>query len=368
MVFPLPDAPHMEHLKAQAKALRESILSGDPTAVERLTRVHPRYSETSRENISDVPLTHAQLVIAREYGFASWRKMHDYVDDLSHPDVPAAWAAVRQDDLTGLVRLLDRRPSLLSVRNDRHTLLHHAAAGNHVDIVRLLLARGAEIDALNRHPDNNDPSRIWTPLHFAASMGAMEATRVLLDAGARTDIGGPTGETALAAALFYGHAEIGDVLANHQIIPDNLRIAAGLGRIDLMDRHVGPDGSLRPSAFVGRQFYRPHEGFPDWTPTADPDEVMGEALTYAFRNSRVEAADWLLARGVDIDARPYRGSSSLHWCAMIGNRPMIELLLERGADRTLVDDFYDGTPAGWAYYNGFQSLAPLMAVDEDASK
>jgi len=355
----------MEHLKAQAKSLRESILSGDAAAVDRLTRTHPRYSGLSRDSISDVPLTHAQLVIAREYGFASWQKMRDYVDDLYHPDVPAAWAAVEGGDLSTVRKLLDRRPSLISVRNDRHTLLHHAAARNQPEIVRVLLDRGAEIDALNRHPDNPDPDRIWTPLHFGASMGSMEAVRVLLDAGARTDIGGATGETALAAALFYGHAEIGDLLAARQLLPDNLRIAAGLGRIDLMERHVAPDGLLRPSAFVGRQFYRPHEGFPDWTPSADANEVMGEALTYAFRNSRVEAADWLLARGVEIDARPYRGSSSLHWCAMIGNRPMIELLLERGADRTLVDDFYHGIAAGWAYYNGHPELAPLMSVDEE---
>jgi len=363
VVFPLPDAPHMEHFKAQAKTLRESILSGDPAAVDRLTHMHPRYSGMSRENISDVPLTHAQLVIAREYGFASWQRIRDYVDDLHHPDVPAAWAAVTAGDLSTVRKLLDRRPSLISVRNDRHTLLHHAAARNQPEIVRFLLDRGAEIDALNRHPDNDDPERIWTPVHFGASMGAMEAVRVLLDAGARTDIGGATGETALAAALFYGHAEIGGLLATHQLLPDNLRIAAGLGRIDLMERHIAPDGSLRPSAFVGRQFYRPHDGFPDWTPTPNGDEVMGEALTYAFRNSRVEAADWLLARGVNIDARPYRGSSSLHWCAMIGNRPMVELLLERGADPKLVDDHYNGIPAGWAYYNGHPELAPLLSPE-----
>ena len=54
--------------------------------------------------------------------------------------------------------------------------LHWAADRGHVDIVRLLLARGAAVDVLD--PDGQ------TPLHYAASCGHLEAAQALLEAGA----------------------------------------------------------------------------------------------------------------------------------------------------------------------------------------
>lgn len=57
----------------------------------------------------------------------------------------------------------------------KQTPLHHAAAADHADICRLLLDRGARVDA--RAIDGS------TPLHFAARDSCPAAVKVLLEAG-----------------------------------------------------------------------------------------------------------------------------------------------------------------------------------------
>ena len=48
-------------------------------------------------------------------------------------------------------------------KRDRRPL-HYAAYGNHADVVRLLLARGADVDAIDKDH--------YTALHAAAAAGA----------------------------------------------------------------------------------------------------------------------------------------------------------------------------------------------------
>jgi ankyrin repeat protein len=59
------------------------------------------------------------------------------------------------------------------------TALHRAAEGGHLDIVKLLLARGADVD---RRDDS--PVGPKTPLHIAAYMGQVGTVRQLLEHGA----------------------------------------------------------------------------------------------------------------------------------------------------------------------------------------
>src|SRR5216684_6941902 len=64
----LPARPSLESLRKQAKKLARDIAAGDAGAVAR-ARVHLPHA--------DLPLTqrNAQLVIAREYGFAGWQDL-----------------------------------------------------------------------------------------------------------------------------------------------------------------------------------------------------------------------------------------------------------------------------------------------------
>jgi ankyrin repeat protein len=136
-----------------------------------------------------------------------------------------------------------------------------------------------------------------------------------VDVSARGD-----GGTPLVVALFWGHREVAELLAERSLAPDNLRVAAGLGQVDPLERPGGPRG-----------FYRPHSGFPFWRPSDDPAEIRNEALTYAARNGRVEALRALAERGADLDADVYRGTA-LAWAAFTGQAAAVRALLALGAD------------------------------------
>lgn len=60
----LPERPDLDQLRRQAKELRDAARNGEPRAVERFARHHPGAAQ------GPVSLAAAQLVVARELGFA----------------------------------------------------------------------------------------------------------------------------------------------------------------------------------------------------------------------------------------------------------------------------------------------------------
>ena len=218
---------------------------------------------------------------------------------------------------------------------------------------------------------------------------------MLLDAGAPVDVSARgDGGTPLVVALFWGHREIAERLAERSLAPGNLRVAAGLGRVELIDELAGT-----PAAGAHRGFYRPHSGFPAWKPSDDPQEILDEALAWAARSDRVEALDALVASGATPDGEAYRGTAlawaaargrvaairrlvalgadpshrtsfggpehgqgvtALHLAAQNGALDTIRALLELGADPTIEDGLYHGTPAGWAEHGGHAAARDLL--------
>jgi hypothetical protein len=77
MSISLPERPDLDQLRRQAKELRDAARSGDPVAAERLARHHPSASP------GVVTLAVAQLVIARELGFANWSPDHSSLGSLT---------------------------------------------------------------------------------------------------------------------------------------------------------------------------------------------------------------------------------------------------------------------------------------------
>ena len=75
---PLPPRPSLEFERKEAKALLRLLRAGDSRA---LARARARHSTLS-SSPNGVRLADAQLVIAREYGFASWPKLVWYFGDL----------------------------------------------------------------------------------------------------------------------------------------------------------------------------------------------------------------------------------------------------------------------------------------------
>ena len=84
------------------------------------------------------------------------------------------------------------------------TALHHAAATGQVEMLRLLIDAGGDVNV--RAQDG------WTPLHCAAYWGHEEAAQLLLDQGAEVDLPDNNGRTPLQVALL-GAAEMRTKLA-----------------------------------------------------------------------------------------------------------------------------------------------------------
>jgi ankyrin repeat protein len=344
----------------------------------------------------DAPLTKpgARAVIAREHGFDTWSGLRGHVSGLATSGEPffRAWQAIRAQDLTALGDQLDRFPELVAARGTNgNDLLGLAAATCDERLVALLIDRGADVSRGNSHG--------WTALHQAGYSGLPLLARVLLDAGASPTVSARgDGGTPMIIALFWGHREVASLLAS---VPRNLRAAAGLDDVALIDELL--PAPSRPTAAAGehRAFYRPHSGFPEWRPSGDPAEVINEALSWASRNGSVRAIDALVARGADLDADVYRGTpltwaafagstesvrrllelgadpdrrgtfggpehgsgvTALHLAAECGHVGVIEALLEAGADTTVRDALYDAPPVGWAEHGGKEAARAILAA------
>lgn len=77
VVRPLPAHPNLANLRKQAKALLAAWRAGDARALARVRDLHPRgerLTALGRHSLAD-----AQLVVAREYGFASWARLGQYL-------------------------------------------------------------------------------------------------------------------------------------------------------------------------------------------------------------------------------------------------------------------------------------------------
>src|ERR1035441_3654730 len=79
-----PVRPNLEQLKKQAKDLLKFHKSGDPDGLRRIQEKHPDWCNRSEEELRATRFTlgNAQLVIAREYGCASWPKLKAQVESI----------------------------------------------------------------------------------------------------------------------------------------------------------------------------------------------------------------------------------------------------------------------------------------------
>ena len=69
----LPPDPSLENLKNQARRLQRLVRAGDHQAIAAVREFHPR--PTALAGLARFSLTDAQLVTARQYGFASWARL-----------------------------------------------------------------------------------------------------------------------------------------------------------------------------------------------------------------------------------------------------------------------------------------------------
>lgn len=103
---PMPLGADLEAFKNEAKSLFRSVKNGKPEA---LKRVKPYF-----EDFTSAKLTQMQLVVAREYGFASWAKLRSQLKILKEFVAAQEELTAAQDALTRITHRMSGKKPLSS--------------------------------------------------------------------------------------------------------------------------------------------------------------------------------------------------------------------------------------------------------------
>jgi ankyrin repeat protein len=206
--------------------------------------------------------------------------------------------------------MLARNPELLAAQmtrgHHRRTPLHHAAARSRLRMVQVLLELGADPNAT----DVTGATALTTAVQENADPALASA---LLAAGAKLDF---------LTALNLGH----------------LSAAEAMLRDD--PARIGPDGR---------------------------DTI---ALHLAVSKRNLDTIRWLLAHGIDVNARrPIWdcNHTALHMTVENGEMAIARLLLDAGADPNIRDDKFNATALGWARHFGREDFAELLRAKGGAA-
>ncbi len=307
----------------------------------------------------------------------------------AHLDI---WTAAHLGDEKRVRELLDSDPSLANRVSDYHSYylgsgspLRNAAARGHLEIVKLLLDRGA---------DPNLPEEGIAPqghaLYSAVYNQHFDVAKLLLEKGAHPNPEVESSADALSIALMnsdekmiellasYGAARsvgllayYGDVrtaaavFAAHPALagdPEALGSAAGNGHeafVRLMLRYQ-PDLAQRV-AVAAKTRELTELLFEHGMNPSRPDWLHITPLHEFARKGDLEKAALFLDHGADLEARDEDiCSTPLAWAAKFGKVLMVELLLSRGAKPNLPDDPPWATPLAWATRRGQGEVVGLL--------
>jgi ankyrin repeat protein len=356
--IPLPYRAKLDEYQQQADALFEGLKAADEAAEWRVKWLHPRFRGKSVTDVRAATLdrTDAQVVVALEYGFENWADLAEFSDTVNR-DGPvqrfeAAVEAVILGDVAALRSMLREAPELVRARSTRRhhaTLLHYIAANgvegsrqqtpaNAVEIAKILLDAGAEVDALADMYDARctTMSMLASSCHPAKAGLQIALAETLLDYGAAFAGPGSAWQSALLTALAFGYLSTAEALARRGAPLNSLAAVAGLGRLEATARLL---------------------------PAADSQD-RHIAIALAAQHGHADVVRLLLEAGQDPSRYNPEGyhshSTPLHQAVWSNHADVVRLLVERGARLDIQDTVYRGTPLDWAIYGGRTAIADYL--------
>lgn len=275
-----------------------------------------------RQTEPHAKLATALLEVARDHGFPSWRALKAEVERRNANDIARFVDACGTGDVDAVRAMLsgDRNLARAVHPNRPHggwTALHEAAKRGRADVVRVLLAHGAD-------PNAREAGDNTYPVHWAAAAGDLDVVRALLDAGG--DVHGAGDVHALDVigwATFHVPADASprqvdgsrnDVVAlllargaRHHIFS-----AMCVGDLDLIRRLVEQNPEL-----LDRRLSRFEHGL---TP-----------LHFAMSRKRYDLLDLLIELGADLESVDGAGQTALEVAMLRGDAEAMRRLQAAGA-------------------------------------
>lgn len=287
----------------------------------------------------------------------------------AHPPDATIFDAATYGDLEKVKTLLKADPDLVSNRDiNGYTPVHLAAKNGHKDIVELLLAYKADvnvkatdptaqINALSReHPDENFalPNMRETPLHLAVANNHKDVVKLLLANKADVNAREFGGFTPLLSAVLAGHTDIAelllasgaDVKAGDDSGQTALHWAAGYGLKDMAALLLVNKADVNAKDKMGK------------TPLQSAEQGM--IFPYTQWGCR-EVFALLLANHADVDARDKKGETPLEIAADSCYPDIVRLLISNKAEVDARDD-KGWTPLHFAL--GQEGIAKVLLADK----
>jgi hypothetical protein len=313
----LPVRPDLDQLKHQAKDLLRAIRAGDPEALADVAEHHPKSIDPASAKLAD-----AQLVLARKYQAPTWHRLA-----LACRLIDAIW----RDDLETVRELVRKHPRLLheqaTIRNSNWgPPLSYAANLGRDRIIRMLYDHGAR--DLNSAIDRATlQGEIGTARMLYGMMGSPRlpddalggpaytlsatGTELMLEVGVRAV--DETGRRLAPVDVVLEtdsrkpeekHAIL-ELYVRHGVeLPDTAPMALHRGRIDLLEEHLRRDPGMLTRTFAHEEIYPPELGCHDEVLATHGTPLAGATLLHMCMDyGEMEIAEWLLARGMPVDAR-----------------------------------------------------------------
>jgi ankyrin repeat protein len=292
-----------------------------------------------------------------------------------------------QEDVVRVAQLLlDRGADVNTRRNDDQTPLHRASYLGNIEIVRLLLDHGADLEAATdnmgekplhkvsygKYRSQEDGVRVaqllldrgadvntrhndhQTPLHFASYLGNIEIVRLLLDHGADLE----------AATDNMGEKPLHQVsYGEYRSQEDGVRVAQLLlGRgADVNTRRKDDQTPLHRASYFGNveivHLLLDH-GADLEAATGNMGEKPLHKVSYGKYRSQgdgVRVAQLLLDHGADVSTRRKDDRTPLHTASYYGNVEILHLLLDHGADPEAATDNMGEKPLHQVSYGEYRS-------------
>jgi ankyrin repeat protein len=323
----LPQRPHLDVPKREARELLDDWRAARPEALDRIRRRHPKF-----QSVDDVALksaifrlSDAQLVIAREYRFAHWTQLKERIN--ANSIAKALDTAIRANDREAVVQLLRANPRLLDVpvrSGNWGPPMSHAANLGRLEIIQAIAALGAKDfqHAFDRallqgqiecarwlldHGGKLTPGIVMGPCETLDA----EGLQFLADANApfTDEHGNRLAPLALALGTYArnpkGKHAVLDIFARCGYeLPETPIVAFHRGQVNRLKDHLRHDPGLLERRFSYQEIFPPELGFVGEMSGLCGTPLDGTTLLHlAIDFDEQEIFDLLLAHGADVNAR-----------------------------------------------------------------